>query len=402
MKDRKKIVKLTAAILVILAAGGLVYGLYANKPLTKKRQPSPIVPIVEAIKVSPGSEDIYVEASGTVIPAREAVISAEVEGKIIYLNDELVPGGLIKEGEALVRIDPSDYLLQMEEQKAAVAEAISKLELEEGQQIIAQEEWRTFGEEHAAGDADSRLALREPHLRSAKALLEAARSRMDMAELALQRTEIKAPFSGVVIEESAEIGQLVGSQAKIATLAGTDYFWVQASILPAHLDRISFPERDGRGSKVRMTLEASAGQSIARIGYVEKLLADLDSKGRMARILIRIDDPLNLAGGKETGRVLLGSFVRLEIEAGTIDDVYVIPREAVLDGDRLLILKEDGTLDIRKATVKWRRKKELLISAETNDGERFIISRLQNPLPGMKLRANVEKQEKDASLKMAE
>lgn len=400
MKESKTLIKLAAAGIIILAAAAVVYGLYANRPQTVKRHPAPIVPIVEAVKISPGSEDIFIDASGTVIPARETAITAEVEGKIVHVNGELIPGGLIKEGETLVRIDPSDYLLQVHEQKAAVAEAVSNLELEEGQQIIAREEWRTFAEEDASGEADSRLALREPHLRSAKASLEAARSRLDMAELALERTEIKAPFSAVVINESAEIGQLVGRQARIATIAGTDYFWVQASILPAQLDRISFPEKDGKGSRVKMTLEASDGKSIVRTGFVEKLLAELDSRGRMARILIRIDDPLNLAGAEGLGKVLLGSFVALEIEAGSIDGVYVVPREAVLDGDRLLILKKDGTLDIREAKVRWRRKKELLVSVETGDGERLIVSRLQNPLPGMKVRANVEKPEKDVSMKM--
>ncbi len=384
-------IKLGAVVVALLVTSGIVYGLYANKPKTKKRRPTPLVPIVAAVTVSPGSEKIHIEASGTVIPAREAIISTEVEGKVVTLNRNLVPGGLVKKGEMLLTIDPEDYLLQVAEKKAALSEAESKLALEKGQQVIARKEWQIFEKDHAKGNRDNSLALRGPQLRSAEAAVDAAGSRLAIAESALKKTTMRAPFSGVIIEEAVEIGQFAGRQTKIATLAGTGQFWVQASILPAHLSRISFPGKGRNGSEVKVVLDFSGGAETVRRGVVEKLLADLDPKGRMARILIRIDDPLNLAGKKGRGALLLGSFVRLEIEAGTIDNVYTIPREAMADGDRLLILKEDGTLDIREATVKWRRKSELLLSAHIKEGERLIVSRLQNALPGMKLRTGKEK-----------
>jgi len=392
MKENKAYLRLASAVTAIFIAGGVVYGLYAWKPEATKRRPSPLVPIVEAVKIMPGSEDIYIEASGTAIPAREAVIYTEVEGKITEINSDLVPGGLVADGDLLVRIDPADYELRVGEQKAAMEGARSRLDLEKGQQLIAREEWRIFENEHAAGGGDNSLALREPHLRSAEAEVDAARSRLASAALALEKTVIRAPFNGVIIEESAEVGQFVGRQAKIATLAGTDHFWVQASILPAHIDRIFFPGKGQKGSSVKVILETSGGGQTIRKGRVEKLLGDLDPQGRMARILVKIDDPLNIAGGNGKGKVLLGSFVRLDIEAGKIHNVYTIPREAVIDGDRLLVLKGDGTLDIRKARVKWRRDKDLLLEAEINEGERLIVSRLRNPLPGMNLRTADEKQ----------
>lgn len=399
---KRKHITVAAAVVLIIVSAGLVYGLHALKPKIKKRSPGHSVPIVEAVKISPGSEEIYIEVSGEVIPAREAFIYTEVEGKIASLNKEMIPGGIVDRGDMLVRIAPKEYRLQVEERKAAVAAAKSKMEIEKGQQIIARQEWVIFEKENHAIEADKRLVLREPQLRSAESELEAARSRLALAELALEKTNIRAPFNAMVMEENAEAGQFVGRQTKVALLAGTDNFWVQASLPPEYLDRITFPGRGRKGSRVKVITGAGNRRETMRIGAVHKLLGDLDPKGRMARILIQIDDPLNLSGKKGMGKVLLGSFVKLEIAAGTLDNVYAVPRKVVADGDRLLILKKDGTLDICKADVKWRRENELLLTAPINEGERLIVSRLQNPLPGMKLRTTDEKPENKGAPKSDE
>jgi len=391
MKENKTFLRLLISLAAISIAGGAIYFLHINKPKTTKSKPIPLVPIVEAVYISPGNEEIHIEASGTVIAARQVVITTEVEGKIIRQHSELVPGGLLAKGDELVKIDPAGYELLVGERKAALAGDMSRMDIEKGQQLIAREEWRIFEKDSGGGGADESLALRVPHLKIARAQVDAGKSRLSSAQLDLKKTSIPVPFNSVVIEEYAELGQFAGRQTKIAEIAGTDYFWVQASVLPAHLERISFPSRGAKGSRVKVLLESSRGREVVRTGHVERLLAGLDPKGRMARILIRIDDPLNLNAIEGRGRVLLESFVKLEIEAGTIDNVYTVAREALADGDRLLILKEDGTLDMRETVVKWRRKNELLLSADIKKGERLIVSRLQTPMSGMKLRTGDER-----------
>lgn len=386
MKENKTFLRLVISLGAIVIAGGIIYALYANKPTIKKGKPRALVPIVEAIEIRPGSEEIHIEASGTVIAARELIISTEVEGKIIRQHRDLVPGGLLKRGDELVKIDPDDYKLLVEEKKATLDEELSRMDIEKGQQLIAQEEWQLFELDNAASETDKSLALRVPQLKIAQAQVEAAKSRLAAAELDLKKTSVTLPFNAVVVEEHAESGQLVGRQTKIATVAGTDYFWVQASVLPAHLDRIVFPSKGRKGAAVKVVMESSRGMEVVRTGYAESLLPGLDPKGRMARILIRIDDPLNLKAIEGRGKLLLESFVKLEIEAGTINNVYTIPREAMADGDRILVLKKDNTLVICNTNVNWRRKNELLLSADIREGERLIVSRIQTPVPGMKLR----------------
>jgi RND family efflux transporter MFP subunit len=392
--DRGPHIKFIGYILVLLIAAGIALGLYASRPQAQRSKPRHTVPLVKTIKVSPRSEQVYVEAFGTVIPAKEIAIFSEVEGRIIDINPELIPGGLINKDSLVVQIDPVDYALKIKEYKAEVAEAQYRLELEKGQQVIAKQEWRLLEDNIAATQTGKSLALREPHLRSVQAQLEAAKSRLAAAELEEKRTTIRTPFNALVLEEFVEKGQLVGRQTKIATLVETDYFWVQASIPLSRLSRITFPEKTGqKGAGVRVILQIDGGQPITREGIAFKLLGDLDPKGRMARMLIKVNDPLNLAAKSAEnfkGKLLLGSYVKVEIDAGVLDNVYAIPRQALRTGDRIWVLNQAGRLDIRKVQIVWRRKDEILVIADLTPQARLITSRLQSPLPGMKVQSDVD------------
>ncbi|MCI5125095.1 MAG: hypothetical protein D3925_11610, partial [Candidatus Electrothrix sp. AR5] len=141
-------------------------------------------------------------------------------------------------------------------------------------------------------------------------------------------------------------------------------------------------------------------ESVVRQGTVFKLLADLDPKGRMARLLVNLPDPLCL-GGEDPAekiegscepeeKILLGSFVRVRIEAGQLEKALVLPEKALREGNRLWLINGDGVFSFREARVLWRRVDEVLVDAEIAPEERVIISRLQSPVPGMKVREESE------------
>jgi len=379
-----------SCIIFLLAVGGAI-ALYSTSPETKKAKPVRPTPLVQTAELSPGREKVSVEAFGTVIPAQRITLQAEVEGRIISQHPELVPGGLIARDEMVIRIDPSEYELSVSEYKAELEEAMFELNLEQGRQVIAQREWNLLEKEIETSDEGRSLALREPHLRLVHAKVEKARSRLAAAELALKRTTVAAPFNALVLEEFIDRGQLVSKQTPLATLAGTDAFWVQVSVPVSVLKRISFPNGDAEaGSEVEVKFEPVSGPSVVRHGRVLKMLGDLDPEGRMARVLVNVDDPLNLLddpGKKQKqGRILLGSYVKVRIDAGFFDTVFTIPRQALREGDVLWVMDRDGSFQIRRGTVVWRRRDEVLVRADFADGDVLILSRLQSPLPGMKVK----------------
>ncbi len=218
-----------------------------------------------------------------------------------------------------------------------------------------------------------------------EAKLEKAKSRLAAAELALERTSIAAPFNVLVLEEFVDTGQLVGTQTTLATLVGTDRFWVQVSVPVGSLGRISFPGGAERhGSEAQVIFEQVSGPPVVRRGHVVRIMGDLDPEGRMARILVSIDDPLNLEAGRMVAeRILLGSYVKVRIAAGFFDTVYSVPREALREGDVVWVKDSEGTLQIRPVRVVWRLKDDVLVDADLEPGDELIMSRLHAPLPGM-------------------
>ncbi|MCI5145746.1 MAG: efflux RND transporter periplasmic adaptor subunit [Candidatus Electrothrix sp. AR3] len=382
--------KTVLALLILTLAVGAAWQLYHNKPRARKAKPKRPVPVVKAITIQADSEAVLFEASGTVIPAKILALRSEVEGRIIEQNAALVPGGIIRKGELLIRIDPQDYQFQIRERQAELATAQYELEVEQGKQTIARQEWQILEKEVSRKTANQGLALRKPHLQHARARLEAAKSRLEAAKLAQKRTAIRAPFTGIVLEEAVEKGQFIGRQSAIATLVATDAFWVQVSVPLSLLKRIQFPDPSGKkGSTVDIIQEQdSGGQDIIHTGTVFKLLGDLDPKGRMARLLVTVLDPFDLAGKEPTtgSKILLGSFVKMRINAGQLDNVYVIPSRALREGNRLWLVNDAGVFDSREVRVRWRRIDEVLVETSIAADERVITSRLQSPIPGMLVR----------------
>ena len=384
--------KYIISFLIILLALGAAVGLYSTSPETKKAVHKRPIPLVETVEIHPGKETVLIEAFGTVIPARSITLQSEVEGRIISQNRELIPGGLIKMDEILVQVDPADYELAVHGYRAELEEANFELDLEKGKQVIAGREWTLMENEIKTADAGKSLALREPHLRLAKAKVDKAMSRLAAAELALKRTAVKAPFNALVLEEFIDTGQLVNRQTPLATIVGTDQFRVQASVPVAVLQRISVPEETGKhGQSAKIIFEPVSGPPVIRPGHVLKIMGTLDPDGRMARLLIAIDDPLNLHSGRVSdrakGTVLLGSYVKVMINAGSFNNVYTVPRQALREGDLIWVKDSDDTLQTRKADVVWRRKDDVLALMALNPGDELILSRLQSPLPGIKVKA---------------
>jgi len=391
-------VRYIVSMLLICGAVATAVVLYLTTPKTKKESPVRSSPIVATTTLTRTSEPVIIEAYGTVMPARELTVQAQVEGRIIHQNANLVLGGLIPAKSILLQIDPKDYQLAIKQQESLLEETRFDVEMEEGRRVIAEREWKLLEEEIATTEAGRKLALRQPHEKRAEARFQAADSRLQQARLDETRTTLTCPFNALVQAESIEKTQLVSSQTKLATLVGTDQFWVQVSVPLGRLPRIVFPRGDRKGSPVKVILDMGNGMSVVRKGRVLRLLGGLEPGGRMARVLVAVDNPLDLLPptDAETASkapmamgprcLLLGCYVKVEIDAGLQDNVYVVPRSAVREGDRLWLVGDEGRLVFRDVEILWRRRDEVLVRCEIAADEQLVLSRLSAPLPGMKVR----------------
>ena len=342
--------------------------------------------LVEVVVARRSSEPTVVYPMGRVTPALEIDLQPRVGGEVIEASGKLMPGGVFREGEMILKIDPTDYELVVRQRKSDVSEAESRYQLELGNQLVAQSEYELLGETIREEDRD--LVLRKPQLQSVEAAMETARAALAKAELDLARAVVRSPFNAIVVTGDAKLGAQVSAATRLARLVGTDEYWVELSLPVDQLKWIEIPRGDETGgSLVRVFDEAAWGEGVQRLGHVIRLAGDLEEEGRMARVFAAAADPLAL-GEENAGapRLLIGSFVSVEIEGRTLDDVIALDRELLRDGDRVWVLSEEGTLEIRDVTVAFRGRGRVLISSGVEEGEMIVATDLSAPVGGMPLR----------------
>jgi RND family efflux transporter MFP subunit len=379
---RRLILNILLSLAVIGA--GLAGAAYITKtaPKAQRRPPQKISPLVQVVRVQPDTHEVVVAAMGTVMPAREIVLESQVAGEIVFIHPEFTDGGFLAKGAEVLRIDPQDYILALTLAQARVKDAESKLKLLEEEAAAAKDEWRNLykGSQHENSKPPP-LLVKEPQLSAAKAMLTAEKAEVQKAGLNLSRTKIRAPFNAIVRAKYVDIGSQVSGQEKLAELVGTDEYWIQVSIPVNRLSWINIQRNPAEsGSKVRIFYR----DADERTGRITKLLGTLETEGRMARILVEVKDPLGLESREKNKLpLLLGEYVRLEIEGRQLQNVYSIPRTALRDDASLWVVSNDDKLDIRKADVIWRDTQTVLLREGLEPGERLIVSDLASPVQGM-------------------
>ncbi len=389
---RKLLRLVLKGLLPIVVLGGTawaVWTLYVTRPTVARETVKPPAPVVTVAALKPADHSIRIEAYGTVVPARRVLLRTQVSGRIIDHHPALAPGGVLAEGVEVIRIDPADYELRVKQEEVALASARAAFELEQGQQVVAAKEWALLKDEIEAPQEMEDFALRRPQQRQAQAAVDAAENRLALARLDLERTVVHAPFNALVLDESVEIGQLISPQDQAAELIGTDEFWVRVAVPYDVLGRITMPRAPERpGSTAEVFVEENREQPRPREAHVVRLLGDLSERGRMARVLISIDDPLCLSDDHppDDVPVLLNSYVRVVIDAGLLENVVEIPRTALRENAQVWLRDADGRLRIRQVDIRWRQAESVLVADQFSTGEQLITSRLAVVVPGMATR----------------
>lgn len=371
---------------LVIIGGGLAGAAYLMKTVEKpkKRPPAKWVPVVRVLPAQHTDYQVMVNATGTVVPARRIMLRAHVSGQVLSVHPEFSDGGYLARGATVVALDDADYRLALAQKQSDAVNSQYALKVEQGRQEVARREWQLLGNEELTETSGTALALREPHLEKARADVESARLHVQKAQLDLERARVSAPFNAKVISRHVNVGSQVSPQDTLAELVGTDSYWVRASVPVDRLDQITIPGKTGvSGSAVQV--HYARNHVIA--GRVIRLLGDLDTESRMARLLIEVRDPLRRQSDAADGPpLLLGEFVRVEITGRKLTEVVVLPRTALRDGETVWLLQPDSTLNILPVTPVWRDRETVVIYNGLNSGDRIILSEVAAPVVGMQLR----------------
>ena len=377
----RTLIKVVIPLLIVALGLGALKVMVSRKGKAQKEAPPPQVAYVEVQQLQRTSTPAYVHATGAVEAARQVVVTPQVAGEVVWMSPSLELGGRVSAGQVLLRIDPRDYELAVAQQRGNVRQAEVNLELEQGRGSVAAREWELLEGDRDPGDAP--LALRAPQLEVAKLALKAARAGLQRAELALERTQLRAPFNAVVVAENAEQGQVVGAGSQVATLVGTDRVFVRISVPLFELAVLSAPCGGEPPSPARILQDLGTGRPAERQGVLHAVLGTLDPGTRTAQLLVAVDAPYATPDGAPA--LMPGSYVEVELAGRVLEEVLAVPRSAVRSGDSCWIVDADERLSRRPLDIAWRDPEHLLVRGQVEPGDRLVVSPIAMPVEGAKV-----------------
>lgn len=380
---RPWLTRLTAVAILAVAVAVAGYWL-THRPQAPKRAPAERpVPQVEVMKVEHRAEAPVLNAHGRVLAARETTLSTSISGRLEAFEPQVEPGRRVAKGQWLARLERTDYELALREAEAALASAESDLASEQGEQIRAAAEYKTFGRD--LPPARRALVLREPQLKAAKAAVETARAQRDRAQADLARTEVTASFDAVIQEKLVGEGAGLGAYADILSLVGIERFWVRLNLPQEALSWLDTHSADGQGSRVALHSPAWP-QGQIREGEVWSVLPSLEENGLMTQVMVAVNDPLAL--DQEGAPALrLGDLLEARLYPARTRQLIRLPVSALRGNRQVWLLDESDHLRMRDVELAHRGDEVALIEAGLADGERVILGNLANAEAGMALKA---------------
>lgn len=343
---------------------------------------------------------LYAFSQGEVVPKQQVELKSQVEGRVTFVAANMVNGGRIDKGQLLLKLDDTDYKLQLIQREANVAQSKQQLARVKAQARVAKQELKTLRRDNA-----NELALWVPQLAHAQAELSAAQAQLQQAQLALSRTEIRAPFTGVVKRESVNLGQQVGRNSVIATLYASNVMEVSLALNDEQLATLDLPidfyqEEYEKGRALELYTEI--GQQ--RLSWPARLMrtaGQFDTRTRTLHVIaeVRQDDNLPL--------LLPGLFVNAKIRGKTVAKSTRLARTSLRPNNKVWFVDKAGLLQV-KQVIPVHRNNEYVVVTGLENATQIVTSALVAPTPGVPVKAlkpqrnPKRKEEKVASIKLKE
>ncbi len=285
-----------ATLLAIVAVLGIVVFYFlkpANNPVEPKqtRQQAPRSVIVKVTKPQKQTINDGIRSVGTLYPDKEVDIASETTGKIVKIMFE--EGSYVKAGDLLVKVDDSDLIAQLRR-----AEHNHKmLEDRLNRQRILLDKDAVSRESFDQVETDFRM-------------LEAD---IELLKIKISRTEIRAPFNGIVGFRNVNLGSYIQPNTKIATITDNSILKVQFAIPEKYYSK------DLKGRKIMFS---TAQSERVYTGEVYAIDPKIDEKTRTVtlRAIYRNTD----------NNLTSGMFARVSMGINGDSDVMMIPTEAVI------------------------------------------------------------------------
>jgi RND family efflux transporter MFP subunit len=286
-------------VVVAVAAGAAFAVRSRNAPTT-----------VEAATVAaayPSAAVAVLNATGRVVAARRASVSSKGTGRLEWLGVQ--EGQMVREGEVIARLENRDVAAQREQAQAQTQAARANLaqgqaELEDAAAALKRAQdlaKQNFISGSALDTAEARYNKARAVIDTLKAQISVAEANARVAGVTFDQTLIRAPFTGIVLTKSANVGDIVtpfssasGTTGAVVTMADMETLEVEADVSessiarikvgqPAELQLDAFPDLrlTGEVSRIVPTVDRSKATLLVKVSFVERdarVLPDMSAK----------------------------------------------------------------------------------------------------------------------------
>jgi HlyD family secretion protein len=323
----------------LIIAAAIVAVVVLVRATLLRKDPVPVT----VFRVAPGrvEETVTNSKAGTVKTRRRAALSPEIGGRV-----ELLPvkkGDRVRKGQLLVRLANADYQAQVrgaqrsiDASRAGEREACERARQAErdlarmialaGESLVSQDM-----KEQAQTQRDAAVAA----CQAARSRVEQGQASLDFARATRGKTELLAPFDGVVADIRGEVGEWITPSPPgvpipaLLELLDPDAIYVSAPLDEVDVGRVRV------GQVVRVTIDAYPGRAIGgHLTRIAPYVIDVQQQSRTFEVEVDLDDPA-------FARTLLpGSSADVEVILDARDGVLRVPSYALIDGKKALVLRE--------------------------------------------------------------
>jgi RND family efflux transporter MFP subunit len=364
-RRRRWIVLAIVALLVVAAAAWFLL-----QPRAATVQTTPIV------TTHPSQQYVVLNATGYVVAQRKAAISSKATGRLEWLG--VAEGSRVKEGDVIARIDNRDVVAQAQSAQAAVRSAQAMVRQAEVERENAQVEYRrnqdlvekNFISRSALDTSKARLDRAAAGVASAQANLNAAVANARNAQVSVDYTEIRAPFDGVILSKSANVGDLVtpfsnatDSKGAVVSMADMSTLEVEADVSESSLAKVHV------GQPAEIVLDALP--DVRFRGHISRMVPTVDRAKATVMTKVKFDeiDPRVLP--EMSAKV---SFLSQEVTPEQQKPLLAVNPDAIVqqDGRSIVFVVRDGHAVAVSVTTGVKVGDVTAISGNVKSGEKAV------------------------------
>jgi len=331
-------VLIVVAVLAVLA--GLTFAL---------TRPKPIAVAVAAVETGKVETTVANTRAGSVTACRRARLAPPLGGRIEKLH--VRKGDRVKAGQLLVELWNDDLAARehISREQRATAQArvreaclLADTATREAARSRALRD-KGFVSEGQVDRAESEASAKQAGCDSARAQVQEASARISASRADTARSVVRAPFAGIVAEVNGEVGEyLTPSPPGIMTLPAVDLIDDSCLYVTAPIDEVD-AARLKVGLVGRITLDAYRDRHFSgRLRRIAPYVLALEKQARTVEVEVEFDSQDDIR------HLLVGYSADIEVVVDTRDDVLRIPTTALMPGNRVMVLTDQGRLEERK------------------------------------------------------